>query len=584
MTKVAVIYDASYLMAEKGREHLHNNWLLRDCAVTNIVTRETVIEIANQLNKNKDEIKKKRAALARIAIANLMEAQSARVEYREETLEGMEPRADEHPLGPDSSVDKRLVSKAKAIAEAGVYDAVLMASNDHGIRVAIHKLRSDTRLPIFFVQNPRDRDDVLETLANHLRFGRSVGSWRPECIIERRVPATYNNKIFFTSDPCMLANVQVDDRTVHLWRFMDDLGTKLDAVATLTFPVEDYAPQRAFCSDGWSFVVSAGPLAFPRQSFSVVSAYPIPTGPHAPVLAPAYFTTSHCIALSRDCRIIALALDQTVSVFYHPEQRCGEPLGPEEPAGLRTSAMAFSNDGRLLAVAGYQLPHAKVDGKVTRGAGAIRIWDLVTQERIQILLPQDEWSGVKHAVSAIRFSPNGEFLAAGSVYGEVQIWRVSPFQLVAAHKMHGRIGSIAFGHDASTMAVGADRSVGLLRAPQYAAVAMADNVPFPSNISTPGIVVSLAFDQGGTRLGAVYGTDRYGRAESRSGIALWSVPEGKNLLTFDHGTIARWLDLDCNSEFAVTLDHDNIVRIWRLEGKAKHVRLLAGSNSIFAQH
>jgi hypothetical protein len=61
--------------------------------------------------------------------------------------------------------------------------------------------------------------------------------------------------------------------------------------------------------------------------------------------------------------------------------------------------------------------------------------------------------------------------------------------------------------------------------------------------------------------------------ERRSGITLWTVPDGEHLVTFRHEW-ARWFDIFRYGELAITADRGNFIRIWRLNGPSKRTRRL----------
>src|SRR6516225_5226229 len=105
MTKIAIIYDASYLMRAPPRALLHDHPLLMAYDIDNIIAEPTIGEVAGKL-KAKDEPTRKNASHGRIMISNLTTAQTARTTYRTETLVGIEPYETGDPLGADSPVDK----------------------------------------------------------------------------------------------------------------------------------------------------------------------------------------------------------------------------------------------------------------------------------------------------------------------------------------------------------------------------------------------------------------------------------------------------------------------------------------------
>src|SRR5262249_1625340 len=139
MTQIAVLYDASYLMAKQAQP-LHDHRLLKGYRITNIVADDTLREIRGHLAGN-DRQKKERATWARGAIIRPEQAQNDRVRYREDSLAGIVPYDCQHIIGPDSNTDKRLITKAQFLVESGEFDAVVLASRDGGIVIGVNELR-----------------------------------------------------------------------------------------------------------------------------------------------------------------------------------------------------------------------------------------------------------------------------------------------------------------------------------------------------------------------------------------------------------------------------------------------------------
>jgi len=290
--------------------------------------------------------------------------------------------------------------------------------------------------------------------------------------------------------------------------------------------------------------------------------------------------TGRCFAFSPDGRFIAAAQEHTVEGRLERnlslyDLTLGKPfalLPHTAPMGIRTHAMAFSPDSRLLAAAGQQLFNMPGRGVV----GAITIHDISSGQQIATLIPQDKKSGLEYAVSAIAFSPTGAFLAAGTFYGDVHVWSVSTLAPVKTHKVRGTVRSLAFSPDGGLLACGAGDTVSLLRAPSFAEVTIVAPSIRRFRDGPPSEVLSLGFVPNGTRLWSLWGHIRDGLESGRSRVVLWTVPEGRHLVTFSHER-ARWLDIDGNGEFVVTADQDSVLRVWRLNGQLNRAVLLQRS-------
>ena len=143
-----------------------------------------------------------------------------------------------------------------------------------------------------------------------------------------------------------------------------------------------------------------------------------------------------------------------------PSMECVVTFGPAVPI----SALAFSPDGKLLAVGGYQevllwdLPTAKLAKRIGGGqvgnfvhalafgkdgrslvvaegtphtSGAVRVFDLETGQ------PTLSFQEPKDVVYAVAVSPDGKLLAAGGVDAAVRIWSIEEKKLLTTIKDHG---------------------------------------------------------------------------------------------------------------------------------------------------
>jgi WD40 repeat protein len=153
------------------------------------------------------------------------------------------------------------------------------------------------------------------------------------------------------------------------------------------------------------------------------------------------------IALSRDGRAAAtLTGDGTLRRW---DARSGRPLGAALRIPVALSQLAWSPDGRRLAVAGgvglviWDLPSGRSMHRLTTGSlwslawspdggqlatggadGTVRRWDGSTGEPVGRPLP--ERPGTAESMTHVAWSPDGSWLAAAGSSGTVRVWPARP--------------------------------------------------------------------------------------------------------------------------------------------------------------
>ena len=226
-------------------------------------------------------------------------------------------------------------------------------------------------------------------------------------------------------------------------------------------------------------------------------------------------------------------------------------IEPRTPVKPQIFDLAYSPDGKLLALAGYQ---------------EVRLVDPATKQELALL------KGHAGNVRAIAFSRDGKLLAAAGGLparsGEVLIWDVEHRKLL--HTIHGHadcIYGVAFSPDGQSIATASyDKLVKL-----FDVASEKEIRTYKDHIDA---VYAVAFTPDGQRL--VSG------AADRT-IKIWNVASGERLYTLSEpqdgiNTIA----IDPSGKFVAAGGLDKSIRIWSLgenEGKLVH-SLIAHEDAI----
>lgn len=155
----------------------------------------------------------------------------------------------------------------------------------------------------------------------------------------------------------------------------------------------------------------------------------------------------HCTYFEVCANIRLQNLETGESSLINSDARfSGEPgfkaefLGETDQPRYRVNALAFSQDGKILAVG--------------TNAGEVEVWDFEQRELLHTLV------GHEKLISSVALSPDGALLASGSHDASVLIWRVADGALLARfHGLPGLVRSVAFSPDGRYLAVGALRAI-----------------------------------------------------------------------------------------------------------------------------
>jgi len=232
------------------------------------------------------------------------------------------------------------------------------------------------------------------------------------------------------------------------------------------------------------------------------------------------------------------------------EEPAGIPIGIENveklviqtriESDLHTviSTIDLSKDGRYLAFA--QWGDLEVD---------VRVWDF---QEGQLLPPLDFHMA---NLTDVAFSPDGEWLASCSQYGEVALWEVGSWELADSFETYERGASaLAFSPDGSLLAVGGQRNqLGVWKLEDFERVNYYE-------LSDPHIVDKVAF----TADGSQYYADT-GYAD----VTAWNTADGELVRSFRGEACIGGFDLSSDESklayssecSAAASPHDPLARV-----------------------
>jgi WD40 repeat protein/predicted Ser/Thr protein kinase len=231
-----------------------------------------------------------------------------------------------------------------------------------------------------------------------------------------------------------------------------------------------------------------------------------------------------------------LALAKTGAVVELKEIPSGQTRITLRGFPLEARVMAFSPDGRILAVGTGNTPNPLTPGEV-------RLWDLNSG------VSRPPLAGHQGGILSVAFSPDGTRLATGSADSTVRFWDTATGRNLATLRGHtAAVRVVAFSPDGQTVATGsADKQVKVWSVTQTNEPELLDAHPGQR-------VSSLAFAPDGKTL-ATCGGDQKAR--------LWEVAAGKRLQVFEgHEDRVRSLTFGRDGRTLATVSWDKTVKFW----------------------
>lgn len=210
-----------------------------------------------------------------------------------------------------------------------------------------------------------------------------------------------------------------------------------------------------------------------------------------------------------------------------------EQIGVIKGDSRSMSALRFSPDGRYLASSGS-------------GAG-VQLWSTDDFSLV------DVFSGHKEAVISICFSPNSRLMATGGMDNEIRLWNLSERKLIATLKGHkDRVSDIEFSPSGESIASASfDKTVKLWSVERQCLVATLNGHEHT--------VHALSFSPDGSHL-ATTGWDR--------NIRVWDVAERKTITLFRaHSEPVMSVVYSPDGKWLASAGDNGNIRLWRVDNE-----------------
>jgi eukaryotic-like serine/threonine-protein kinase len=213
--------------------------------------------------------------------------------------------------------------------------------------------------------------------------------------------------------------------------------------------------------------------------------------------------------------------------------------------GDQLFGLAYNRDGSLLATCCGWAP---MHGRTLEHAGQVKVWDTATR-KLRFKLTE-------HAalVASVAFSPDGRWLATGSLDRTVRVWDTSTGALLRTIHVEFEVQSAVFSPDGKTLAIGGGPPF-RAQSPGWIRLHAADTgEPIASVGSDLYAVSCLAFSPDGTRLAS---------SSLDGSAAVWDVATGQRIVALDaHRNGALGVAFDRPGTMLATCGRDKVTRLW----------------------
>ena len=281
--------------------------------------------------------------------------------------------------------------------------------------------------------------------------------------------------------------------------------------------------------------------------------------------APGPHDSVNAMAFSKDGRLVAISGEDTASgdgflrlwnLATGRSARASFGGRLRQPDGV--DAVAFSPDGKLLASAGQG---------GTGAVGEVRLWSVMTGRAVSPPLRAD--SGTGDGVRAVAFSPDGALLASAGGDGTIRLWKTATLQpagppLHADSPAMGGVEGVAFSPDGALLAsAGGDGTVRLWNPATGQPVGSPLRADAPDMGARLGGVDGVAFSPDGKLLASAGGNGT---------VRLWNPATGQSLgvpIPADTATGIAGLAFSPRGSLLATADQDGTVRFWRVSAFAR---------------